>query len=153
MKQIALIALFSLVFACERDKGASPSVSLSNSDLLQPARASDTGRHIEALAAMFEADTRAHRKTFGFSPPDSSEISLVTDVAVYSSAKRALDSTLFAMGGKRGDQTDKGSLYVYRTGSLYVVVDVNEESGGDQNTMPSFFFFDSLWRYLGTRSM
>jgi hypothetical protein len=103
---------------------------------------------------MFGADAKAHRKTFGFQPPDSSHISLVTDTDLYAKANKALDSALIAMGGTKSSQpTDRGSLYVYRAGDLYAIVDVNQRSEGHLTFPPVFFFFDSQWHYLGSRSL
>jgi hypothetical protein len=137
----------------DKDNAASRPNSDSGGAVLQPAGPSDTGRHARLLAQMFRADANAHRKTFGFTPPDSAAISLVTDAELYHKADRALDSTLIAMGGtKKNDSSEKGSLYVYRAGDVYAVVDVNQQFGHATANLPIFFFFDSRWRYLGFRS-
>ena len=91
--------------------------------------------------------------TFGFAPPDSSSIALVSDPRVCARADDALNSVLGSSGGTI-DTTyrDNGSLYVYRAGPLFALTDASRKDNGNENIAPFFFFFSSDWKYLGERS-
>lgn len=100
-------------------------------------------------------DARAHRKTFGRTPPDSSAVRLVTNSVLVSRVSRAIDSSLLALDGKRVPNSPASSNRenVYYAGTLYALVDLDQQfCGGDRTPLPIVFFLDTAWRYLGTRS-
>jgi hypothetical protein len=103
---------------------------------------------------MFTADRKAGRTTFGFQPPDSSDITLITNPQLCARADSALYSALVqhALPSTIPDRSDKGIPYLYRAGNLYAVTDIGQSDSGDLTFAPRFFFFDTAWRYLGNRS-
>jgi hypothetical protein len=100
-------------------------------------------------------DARAHRKTFGKAPPDSSGVRSVTNSAVISRVSRAIDSSLLALDGKQvgNSPTPASRENLYYAGGLYAMVDLDQQfCGGDDTPLPIVFFVDTSWRYIGTRS-
>ena len=116
------------------------------------------------LGHWFANDTREHKRTFGFIPPDSSSVVLLSDSAVSRRADNALDAQFVKWASASNSSTAKSSksastdtavnVLVYKARHLYAVVDVGQKfCGGDEPPLPLVFFFDSRWRYLGSRSI
>lgn len=126
MKSIAFFAMLGVFpLACLRksEESSLPGATCSQ----HPALPVHSAGHVRILASIFAADRKAKRSTFGFSPPDSSKIALVTDPKMCASADSALYSALIKMGGTKSvAPAEKSELYLYRTGSLYVVTDVDQ---------------------------
>ena len=112
------------------------------------------------LGHWFAADLRGHRTTFGFRPPDSASVKLVPDLRTRRTADKAVLSQF-----EKWNRTSKSphlspksipvdsGLAVYRARNIYAVVDSSEVScGGDRAILPIVWFFDTKWRYLGSRS-
>ena len=102
----------------------------------------------------FAQDRRAHRKTFGLTPPDSASVFLLQDSAIVEKVNNALDSALAATdGGKTDPKAPKYQSLVYDAGSMYAVVDIGQKvCGGDAPVMPIAFLLDSSFHLLGSRS-
>ena len=102
------------------------------------------------LGHWFAEDKRAHRTTFGFTPPDSSSVTPVLDSALSARVNPALDS---AVPGTPDPTAPKGQSFVYRAGGMYALVDIHQEvCGGDVPVLPIVFFMDTSFHFLGTRS-
>ena len=115
-----------------------------------------------ALGHWFAGDLREHKRSFGFAPPDSISVVLVPDSATRRRADKAVDSQ-FAKWARASrvphaamkSATPDTGLYVlvYRAQNIYAVVDAGQQfCGGDPPPLPIVFFFDTKWRYLGSRS-
>jgi hypothetical protein len=155
MRSLSALMLLPAVFACEGKSRPERSdlATGSNTCSTHPALPRHSAGHVRILASMLSADRKAGRSTFGFPPPDSSQIRLVTDTGLCAKADSALYDALIKMGGtKSSDVADNGILYLYQVGSLYAVTDLEQSPWGDLTFTPIFFFFDPQWHYLGNRS-
>jgi hypothetical protein len=150
---VSLVACLSCVG--KREAGENTSAAASrNTCSAHPTLPNYTAGHLRVLASIFTADRKAGRTTFGFQPPDSSDIMLITDPQLCARADSALYSALVQreLQSTIPDRSDKGIPYLYRAGNLYGVTDLSQSDRGDLPFAPRFFFFDTAWRYLGDRS-
>ena len=157
MKSVIATVSFLACLSCvgKRDDGRNTSAAASgNTCTSHPALPNHAAGHVRVLTSMFIADRKAGRTTFGFQPPDSSDITLITDPQLCARADSALYSALVqrALQSTIPDRSDKGIPYLYRAGNFYAVTDVSQSDSGDLTFAPTFFFFDTAWRYLGNRS-
>jgi hypothetical protein len=115
------------------------------------------------LGHWYANDMRAHIKTFGLIPPDSSSVVLEPDAAINKRADKELDSQFAKWGStstsskakerKPTSPDAKVALLLYKARSIYALVDPGQQfCGGDIRALPIVFFFDTKWRYLGSRS-
>ena len=111
--------------------------------------AASSGHH-RILAAMFATDENRGRTTFGFSPPDTSQIRLLSDRDTCARANAAFESVLSKAWITPKKSFTQANLYVYRAGNLYAVVFPDWQPSGDVGDQ--FMFFDSSWNYLGNRA-
>ncbi len=110
-------------------------------------------RHIRILAAMFATDINRHHTTFGFPPPDPSDIKFLSDQETCTKAYAAVDSLLTKWAGpKIPSSAQKPNLYVYRASDLYAVIDPDMRFESTSDLAHQFIFFDSRWKYLGQRA-
>jgi hypothetical protein len=156
MRSVIAIVSHVICLSCvgKRDAGENTRAAASrNTCSAHPTLPNYTAGHVRLLARIFTADRKAGRTTFGFQPPDSSDIALVTDPQLCARADSALYSALVqgAPQSTSSDRSDTGNLYLYRARNLYAVTDVSQSDGGDLTFAPIFFFFDTAWRYLGNR--
>src|SRR3954468_20054127 len=93
-------AVIALLVSCRPELPKQTSL-FSSRRCEHPALPGHSVGHIRILNDMFVADRIAHRTTFGSPPPDSSNITLVTDAQVCAKADDALDSTLGTIGGAK----------------------------------------------------
>jgi hypothetical protein len=157
VKDLSVVCLLSLTLACkakEADNRATRIMIGANSGQCE----SYTGKYPDSttIGHWFANDARARLKTFGSKAPDSSAVSLVLDSTLNGRASRAFDSTLFAnwAAKERPGAKKIARLRVYRADRMYAVLDANEQTcGGDRPGLPSVFFFDTSWRFLGYRSI
>jgi hypothetical protein len=118
---------------------------------LRPDSLALSSQHVRVLAAMFVTDVNRGHTTFGFSPPDPSQIRLLSDEKTCAKANVAFESLMSKRGAEHPARSyPKANLYVYRAGSLYAVLYPDWHSGGDVSDQ--FMFFDSGWNYLGDRA-
>jgi hypothetical protein len=101
---------------------------------------------------MVATDKNRRMNTFGYPPPDPSQIELLSDAQHCDPANAAFDSVMTAWSSdKSGKVYPKANLYVYRVGPLYAVLYPDWKSTGAER-WEEFMFFDSRWKYLGTRA-
>jgi hypothetical protein len=115
------------------------------------------------LGHWFANDVRGLRKTFRFIPPESATVVLVPDSATRRKADKALDAQFAKWGSTSPSSMARSSkatladtkvdVLLYKARNIYAVVDQGQEfCGGDMRPLPIVFFFDTKWRYLGSRS-
>ena len=162
MKNAALLPLLLTVLACAlkqdheqsksgrgvRDQPAAAAVVLNA--CLKPDSSAFSSQHVRVLAAMFATDRNRRHTTFGFSPPDPSQIQLLSDKETCAKANVAFESLMSKRGAEKAAKNyPKANLYIYRAGSLYAVLYPDWHSDSDVSNQ--FMFFDSRWNYLGDR--
>jgi hypothetical protein len=163
MKNNALILLLLAAFGCESKRNAGhegsdsglakPAVAASNAvnACLSPDSLGLSTHHTRVIAAMFATDRNRGLSTFGFSPPDPSQIRLLSDQETCTKANAAFESVLTKWGASSPvTPVPKSNLFVYRAGNLYIVLFPDWHS--DSDISDQFMFFDSHWKYLGDRA-
>jgi hypothetical protein len=162
MKNAAILLLLLTALACAskqdeeqakssgavRDQPAAAPIVLNA--CLKPDSSAFSSQHVRALAAMFATDRNRRHTTFGFPPPDPSQIQLLSDKETCAKANVAFESLLSKRGVEKAAKNyPKANLYVYRAGILYAVLYPDWHS--DSDVPNQFMFFDSRWNYLGDR--
>jgi hypothetical protein len=136
MKNTGLVPLFLTALACgsRRDARQSksdagihdrPVVTASKvlNACLHPDSLALSSQHARILAAMFATDRNRGRTTFGFPPPDPSQIRFLSDQDTCDKANAAFESLMTKWGAEKGGMyAQPANLYVYRADSLYVLL-------------------------------
>jgi hypothetical protein len=100
---------------------------------------------------MFATDRNRRHATFGFPPPDPSQIQLLSDRETCDKANVAFETLMRKYRSEKTSKSyPKANLYVYRAGGLYAVLYPDWQSDSDVSNQ--FMFFDSRWNYLGDRA-
>ena len=125
----------------------------------------------QVLGHWLANDRRAKRTRFGHTPTDSSAVTRIRDSSAVAKADASLDSMFNIWAHKnvqkaRKELTTSGDspalsqvsispnpkpVDLYKAGSIYAVVPQDQKSCGHLRMLPMVFFFDSNWRYLGSR--
>jgi hypothetical protein len=119
-------------------------------------------RHFQDLRQMIAADRATRRSNFGLANADTSDVRIVVDYSRCRKAEDALDSVYSTFRHRESlpsrirnefnlQQAPPKNVFLYLVGSSYVVVDGNQKLTEEATLAPTYYFFDSAWRYLGSR--
>jgi hypothetical protein len=171
VKSVKIVAL-SLALACNKSSARKDGAVSALPNGVECERIAGPLPDAPVLGHRFANDRRANHMTFGRTPPESASVKQITDSAAVAKADAKLDSLFatFGTGGPRNPKeastspsdvetlrspslmTNPAPVNLYEAQGIYAVVPKDAEScGGDVNVAPVVFFFDSTWRYLGSR--